>query len=225
MGAPEGYVALDLVGFTDKGDYNANTVYMKNDLVHHLNDVWCSLKDNMSGIAPVQGENWKVFVRGANTANSMTAVDTSGLVGEPGRVVIAQELLDVISDAVLNKFVAKTMMSGVQVNSADMVPTSALVYAMQQQITKQNSDMGGVTISFVCEVVDIESLMADSTAKIVFFNLVGPTYTGSKPEGADGTFAYGAGYAIKRYETYVGEVGYSQKWNFVFDSDKTLKWF
>ena len=29
MAAPEGYVALDLIGFTDKGDYAAGTTYVK----------------------------------------------------------------------------------------------------------------------------------------------------------------------------------------------------
>ena len=139
MGAPEGYVALDLVGFTDKGDYDAAATYMINDLVHLNNDVWCCLKDGLTGIAPVQGEDWKIFIKGTTTAEGVTAVDTSGLVGGSGEVVIAQELLDVISDAVMNKLVTKTMMSGVQVNSADMVPTSALMYELNQAMT-QNAE-------------------------------------------------------------------------------------
>lgn len=64
MPAPEGYVELDFVGFTDKGGYNATETYMTNDLVHAGNTVWRCLVDNTTGEEPEEGGTWEVFIRG-----------------------------------------------------------------------------------------------------------------------------------------------------------------
>lgn len=55
---------------------------------------------------------------------------------------IAERLVtnDALATALAN-YVTKSMMSGQQVNDANMVPTSALAYAMQQAITKNAGDI------------------------------------------------------------------------------------
>lgn len=65
MAIPEGYVVLDFVGFTDKGEYSETTTYMKNDLVHFDNTVWRCLVDNTSSMEPSEtAAAWGIFVEG-----------------------------------------------------------------------------------------------------------------------------------------------------------------
>lgn len=65
MEAPNGYIVLDFVGFTDKGDYSASVVYMKNDLVHKKNTLWKCLADNIVNVEPETNSTiWEVFIEG-----------------------------------------------------------------------------------------------------------------------------------------------------------------
>lgn len=59
---PTGYTALDLIGFTDRGDYVNNANYVKNDLVSYLGSIWRCLVDDTTGIAPIEGVNWTLFM-------------------------------------------------------------------------------------------------------------------------------------------------------------------
>lgn len=59
---PTGYTALDLIGFTDRGDYVNNANYVKNDLVSYLGSIWRCLVDDTTAIAPVEGVNWTLFM-------------------------------------------------------------------------------------------------------------------------------------------------------------------
>lgn len=62
MVTPTGYTALDLVGFTDRGAYDGNANYVKNDLVHHGGNVWRVLADDITGIIPSEGANYTLFI-------------------------------------------------------------------------------------------------------------------------------------------------------------------
>lgn len=68
MTEPTGYTALDLVGFTDKGTYNAATAYVKNDLVHYSGDIWRCLIDDTTSITPAEGTNWTLFIEAPTNA-------------------------------------------------------------------------------------------------------------------------------------------------------------
>lgn len=85
-------------------------------------------------------------------AINLPAVDTSGLLGTAGGSATTQALLDEIANRVvaklvtndaltskLTEYVTKAMMSSVQVNDANHVPTSSLAYSMQQAIDTLNS--------------------------------------------------------------------------------------
>lgn len=63
MNEPTGYTALDLIGYTDKGDYSAVATYVKNDLVNYGGSKWRCLIDDTTGVTPVEGLNWTVFVQ------------------------------------------------------------------------------------------------------------------------------------------------------------------
>ena len=62
MNEPTGYTALDLVGFTDQGEYASNKNYVKNDLVHYQGNTWRCLVDDTMGVQPTEGLNWTLFI-------------------------------------------------------------------------------------------------------------------------------------------------------------------
>lgn len=63
MQEPTGYTALDLIGFTDRGNYNPVTNYVKNDLVHYGGSIWRILIDDTMGQTPQEGQYYTVFVK------------------------------------------------------------------------------------------------------------------------------------------------------------------
>ena len=71
-------------------------------------------------------------------------------------------------DALIDQKIAKAMMSNVQVNDQNKVPTSALAYAMQQQITENEEAITGL---------NSEALKKDesniTSGQIVFTKLLG----------------------------------------------------
>ena len=62
MNEQTGYTALDLIGYTDKGDYSPVATYVKNDLVNYGGTKWRCLIDDTTAITPTEGLNWTVFV-------------------------------------------------------------------------------------------------------------------------------------------------------------------
>ena len=138
--------SLGLVGIADKGTYSAEATYNKGQFVLYDGSTWLALKDNLNGVTPAEGENWKYLARGfaAELLSLVTAIDSQGLSGSQGGQVNAQSLIDVLADKVANQLIAKSMMSNVQVNDAEKVPTSALAYAMQQSIETLNSNLGTI---------------------------------------------------------------------------------
>lgn len=108
MAIPEGYVALDFVGFTDRGTYNSGATYVINDLVHDAyNNIWKCLQDNTSNVAPAAGAYWTLFMGSSDSLAGTTATDTSGVLGSAGQIVVAQSLVDAIAGKVMNSLVDK----------------------------------------------------------------------------------------------------------------------
>ena len=77
MVSPTGYTALDLIGYTDRGNYNASANYVKNDLVHYNGNIWRVLVDDTTGITPAEGVNYTIFVElpADATAESIAPVE------------------------------------------------------------------------------------------------------------------------------------------------------
>lgn len=97
MSAPSGYTALDFVGFTDKGTYNPLATYMRNDLVHYGGNIWKCLVDNTTGITPVEGANWTLWI---GTSANLAERTIAPLLNNPadvaygvGRQIIYDDLL------------------------------------------------------------------------------------------------------------------------------------
>lgn len=75
MNVPSGYTALDLIGFTDKGDYSASATYVQNDIVSYNNRKWRCKIDDTSAVTPTEGANWTLFMESASSFAGMTDVD------------------------------------------------------------------------------------------------------------------------------------------------------
>ena len=161
MAVPEGYVALDLVGFTDKGTYSGAAVYMKNDLVHKDNVIWRCIADNTQAVPPAAGENWEKWIEGSAQMSGCTAVDTEGMIGAENSVVVAQSLIDAIADKVMNDLVAKTQI----VNNLLATVTGNVLDATQgkvldDKITQLNGNLTGLnaeTESLASDIAALES--------------------------------------------------------------------
>lgn len=149
MPAPQGYVALDLVGFTDKGDYAEGTTYAQNDLVHNDNKIYLSLQDNNTGQAlPVSPATetsfWRLWLSGgADDLEALTAEDTSNVTGGgAGQVVVAQTLIDAIANKVMNDLVAKSqIVNNLLATQAGNVLDATQGKALKDLIDQTNSDL------------------------------------------------------------------------------------
>lgn len=75
MVEPTGYTALDLIGFTDRGPYDPDANYVRNDLVHVGNSTWRCKIDDTTGITPTEGANWTIFIESATSLAGMSDVD------------------------------------------------------------------------------------------------------------------------------------------------------
>ena len=137
---PDGYEALDFVGFTDRGEFSGTETYIENDIVHWNNTAWRCLKDNTTGITPAEGENWTVFIASETDSSGITTTDTEGLVGSAGEKVSNQDLIDAIADRVINRLLSKSAISTTQINDQEKVPSSALVFGMAEEIGELNEN-------------------------------------------------------------------------------------
>lgn len=77
MVEPTGYSALDLIGFTDKGDYAAGSTYVKNDIVHYGGNMWLCKLDDTTGQTPAEGTYWTLWLESDTTLASMTDTQIS----------------------------------------------------------------------------------------------------------------------------------------------------
>lgn len=141
MAAPEGYTKLGNVGYADKGVYSADATYNKYNVVYYEGSTYVALKDNLHGVTPANGENWRYMAKGFNeaSADGITVIDTSGIIdGTKNKKTILQTFLDKVGDFIINKavtnealllkladYVAKTDIVQTESTATDKVPSSA----------------------------------------------------------------------------------------------------
>lgn len=144
MAAPEGYTELGRIGFVDKGNYASGTTYRTGDVVYYNGSTWVALKDNLRGVTPAPGANWKYMARGfaAEALSAITAVDTSGVLGEAGASVTSQELIDAIADKVMTKLIEKSkIVNNLLATDTTTVLSGPMGKSLDEKITKLNSDL------------------------------------------------------------------------------------
>lgn len=148
MAAPEGYTELGRIGFVDKGNYASGTTYRTGDVVYYNGSTWVALKDNLRGVTPAPGANWKYMARGfaAEALSAITAVDTSGVLREAGASVTSQELIDAIADKVMTKLIEKSkIVNNLLATDATTVLSGPMGKSLDDKITQLNSDLASIT--------------------------------------------------------------------------------
>ena len=128
---------------TNGGEYNPNTTYEQLTMVLYQNSTYITLR-TVTGIIPNNDKiNYILMAQGfsANALGDVVAKDTYGVIGDVGGDVSAQNLVDYLTNEVVNNLLKKTSISTVQTNSDNTVPSSSLAYTMQQEITKNKEDI------------------------------------------------------------------------------------
>lgn len=118
-------------------------------------------------------------------ATSLPVTDTQGFVGDKNSETNVQLLIDAIADKMVKQlvsnsvltqqlanYVAKSMMSNIQVNDTDKVPTSALAYAMQQAITANANGITQLNSDFKARDASMEIGQVEQGAYIYLRNKV-----------------------------------------------------
>ena len=136
---------------TNGGEYNPETAYEQLTMVMYENSTYITLK-TVQGITPTDDHvNYQLMAKGFNPTAlaSVQATDTSGVLGEAGGTVSAQDLVDWVVDQAANKLLKLTDLVSVQTNDATKGVSAALAYAMNQKIEQTNSNLqhGSVDIT------------------------------------------------------------------------------
>lgn len=136
---------------TNGGEYNPNTTYEQLTMVLYQNSTYITLR-TVTGIIPNNDKiNYILMAQGfsANALGDVVAKDTYGVIGDVGGDVSAQNLVDYLTNEVVNNLLKKTSISTVQTNSDNTVPSSSLAYKMQQAITKNKEDIATANSNLV----------------------------------------------------------------------------
>ena len=145
MAAPAGYTELGRVGFVDKGTYASGTTYRIGDVVYYNGSTWSALKDNLKGVTPVAGANWKYMARGfaSEALSAVTAKDTSGVLGTAGASVTSQALVDAIADKVMTKLIEKSkIVNNLLATDTTTVLSGPMGKSLDEKIGGVISDLG-----------------------------------------------------------------------------------
>ena len=217
MAAPEGYTKLGNVGYADKGVYSADATYNKYNAVYHEGSTYVALKDNLHGVTPADGANWRYMAKGFTeaSADAITVIDTSGIIdGTKNKKTILQTFLDKVGDFIINKavtndalmlkladYVAKTDIVQVESTATDKVPSSAYI---KQALGNINSNLvsklGTGSFSFTrCQKIiffvhedlqgiTLEFVFGDEWSRLLTFSNDSITYTSrNRKTGTDST--------------------------------------
>lgn len=127
MSIPTGYEKLAVIGIAWKGEYAQGTVYKTMNGVYYKGSTYVALRDNPTGPPVADGANWQYLAKGfeQQLLSAVTALDTSGVLGQAGASVGGQALMDAIADKVMTKLVERSAIVQTESTSTDKVPSSA----------------------------------------------------------------------------------------------------
>ena len=128
---------------TNGGEYNPETAYEQLTMVMYENSTYITLK-TVQGITPTDDHiNYQLMAKGFNPTalESVQAEDTSGVLGEVGGTVSAQDLIDWVVDQAATKLLKISDLVSVQTNDATKGVSAALAYAMNQSINQLYSNL------------------------------------------------------------------------------------
>ncbi len=137
MSIPTGYERLAVIGIAWKDEYNPGTAYKTMNGVYYKGSTYVALRDNPTGPPAADGANWQYLAKGfeQQLLSAITALDTSGVLGQAGASVGGQALMDAIADKVMTKLVERS--SIVQTESTDptTVPSSPYFKKVTDKLT------------------------------------------------------------------------------------------
>lgn len=170
---------------TNGGEYNPETAYEQLTMVMYENSTYITLK-TVQGITPTDDHiNYQLMAKGFNPTAlaSVQAEDTSGVLGEVGGTVSAQDLIDWVVDQAATKLLKISDLVSVQTNDATKGVSAALAYAMGQKLDQLNSNLDSgyfkikvktTTIVLIIEEFTFTNGVATKTLQSIFGNI--PTY-------------------------------------------------
>lgn len=170
---------------TNGGVYNPEAVYEQLTMVMYDNSTYITLK-TVQGVTPTDDHvNYQLMAKGFDPTalGSVQAEDTSGVLGEVGGTVSAQDLIDWVVDQAATKLLKISDLVSVQTNDATKGVSAALAYAMNQSIDQLSSNLDSgyfkikvktTTIVLIIEEFTFTNGVATKTLQSIFGNI--PTY-------------------------------------------------
>lgn len=127
---------------TNGGVYDPEAAYEQLTMVVYDNSTYITLK-TVQGVTPIDDHvNYQLMAKGFDPTalGSVQAEDTSGVLGEVGGTVSAQDLVDWVVDQAATKLLKISDLVSVQTNDKTKGVSAALAYSMNQSITQLYSD-------------------------------------------------------------------------------------
>lgn len=128
---------------TNGGVYDPEAAYEQLTMVVYDNSTYITLK-TVQGVTPIDDHvNYQLMAKGFDPTalGSVQAEDTSGVLGEVGGTVSAQDLVDWVVDQAATKLLKISDLVSVQTNDATKGVSAALAYAMGQKLDQLNSNL------------------------------------------------------------------------------------
>lgn len=155
MSIPTGYEKLAVIGIAWKNEYVQGTAYKTMNAVYYNGSTYVALRDNPTGPPAADGANWQYLAKGfeQQLLSAITALDTSGVLGQAGATVGGQALMDAIADKVMTKLIAKSqIVNNLLATEPGNVLDATQGKALKDDITELYSDLmkdrGSVTADF-----------------------------------------------------------------------------
>ena len=148
MSIPTGYEKLAVIGIAWKGEYAQGTSYKTMNGVYYKGSTYVALRDNPTGPPAADGANWQYLAKGfeQQLLSAVTALDTSGVLGQAGASVGGQALMDAIADKVMTKLIAKSqIVNNLLATEPGSVLDATQGKALKDDITSLYSDFGDLS--------------------------------------------------------------------------------
>lgn len=164
---------------TNGGVYNPEAVYEQLTMVMYDNSTYITLK-TVQGVTPTDDHvNYQLMAKGFDPTalGSVQAEDTSGVLGEVGGTVSAQDLIDWVVDQAATKLLKISDLVSVQTNDATKGVSAALAYAMNQSIDQLNSNLETLGTNKLNTDNHISKVVLNANNNGVTFTIDGVPYT------------------------------------------------
>lgn len=172
MAIPTGYEKLAVIGIAWKGEYAQSTAYKTMNGVYYKGSTYVALRDNPTGPPAADGANWQYLAKGfeQQLLSAITALDTSGVLGQAGASVGGQALMDAIADKVMTKLVERSSIVQTESTSTTTVPSSAYFKQVTDGVISDLGDiatnLSNVSTGLAATNIDLDPLKSNRVSHI-----------------------------------------------------------